>query len=360
MKKRTIIAMLPLVAFAALTACGKIPHSPAPDKIDPYYLIGSREDRENLSALFTLLAKEDNTPEGTFAVVREIANSFARAKEYGRLIHFLGGRTINFPDDPYNSYYLLMIAYIYMQQDALPIAAQNFDLIVKNYPDLTVNGESIHYACLNQLINLSKYPIQRVWYYQELISRFSDRIDLGTAWFMLAQTYEQIGDWNSAIQAYTSYLKLPSAGVMIPGFPNADSYARQQVMFNNSRKDWTFESLPSLITAVKAALDAGSSWQLGRCQAKVISLPVPGGRVTLKTSMCLFLTCPNLCMAIVYVMRMSLTLLPILPKPSCGQWAGISIFLPGISTSGKSIFPPIRRFTAAGNGPGFIMGRNFR
>jgi tetratricopeptide (TPR) repeat protein len=267
MKKRTIIAILPLVAFAALTACGKIPHSPAPDKIDPYYLIGSREDRENLSALFTLLAKEDNTPEGTFAVVREIANSFARAKEYGRLIHFLGGRTINFPDDPYNSYYLLMIAYIYMQQDALPIAAQNFDLIVKNYPDLTVNGESIHYACLNQLINLSKYPVQRVWYYQELISRFSDRIDLGTAWFMLAQTYEQIGDWNSAIQAYTSYL--PYAGTMIPGFPNADSYARQQVTFNNSRKDWTFESLPSLITAVKAALDAGSSWQLGRCQAKV-------------------------------------------------------------------------------------------
>jgi len=267
MKKGTTVTILLLMAFAALTACGKIPNGSGAVKIDPYYLTGSRENRENVKALFALLAKEDNSPEVTFAVVREIANSFARTKEYGRLIHFLDKRTIDFPDDPYNSYYLLMIAYIYMQQDALPVAAQYFDLIVKNYSDLTVNGESIHFACLNQLINLSKHPVQRVWYYQELISRFSDRTDLGTAWFMLAQTYEQIGDWNSAIQAYTSYL--PYAGAMIPGFPAAENYARQQVDFNNSRKDWTFESLPALITAVKAALDVNSSWQLGRCQAKV-------------------------------------------------------------------------------------------
>jgi len=266
MKKGTITILL-LMAFAALAACGKIPHGSGAVKIDPYYLTGSRENRENISALFALLAQEENSPQGTFAVVREIANSFARAKEYGRLIHFLGKRTIDHPDDPYNSYYLLMIAYIYMQQDALPVAALYFDLIVKNNPDLTVNGESIHFACLNQLINLSEHPVQRVWYYQELISRFPDRINLGTAWFMLAQTYEQIGDWNSAIQAYTSYL--PYAGAMIPGFPAAENYARQQVDFNNSRKDWTFESLPSLIAAVKTALDAGSSWQLGRCQAKV-------------------------------------------------------------------------------------------
>jgi hypothetical protein len=84
---------------------------------------------------------------------------------------------------------------------------------------------------------------------------------------MLAQTYERIGDWSSAIQAYTRYL--PYAGTMIPGFPNAEDYARQQVDFNNSRKDWTYESLPALLAAVESALDAGNSYQLGRCQAKV-------------------------------------------------------------------------------------------
>jgi tetratricopeptide (TPR) repeat protein len=267
MGKKKIISALLLVVFLVVTGCGKTPPDSRALKIEPYYLTGSRETREDFRDLFTLLAQENNSPESTFAAVREIANSFARVKEYGKLIHFLSGRTINFPDDPYKSYYLLMIAYAYTQLDALPVAALYFDLIVKNYPDLTVNGESIHFACLNQLINLSELPVQRVWYYQELISRFPDKIDLGTAWFMLAQTYEHIGDWTNAIQAYTSYL--PYAGAMIPGFADAENYARQQVDFNKSNKDWTFESLPALLTAVTTALDTGDSRQLGRYQAKV-------------------------------------------------------------------------------------------
>ena len=259
--------VLLLIAVAALCSCEKMPYHSCAAAADPYYLSGSRENREHFRELFALLAQEDHSPEETFAVVREIANDFAKAKEYGRLIHFLNGRTINFPDDPYNSYYLLMIAYAYMQQDALPVAALYFDLIVKNFPDLTVNGESIHLACLNQLINLSKQPVQQVWYYQELITRFSDNIDLGAAWFMLAQTYERIGDWNSAIHAYNSYL--PHAGSIISGFPNAEYYARQQVEFSNSNKDWTFESLPALHAAITNALDEGNSRQLGRYYAKI-------------------------------------------------------------------------------------------
>jgi tetratricopeptide (TPR) repeat protein len=262
-----IFAALLTVFVLPAVACGKMPRNSGAVKIDPYYITGSRENREQLRDLFTLLAEAGDSAENTFAVIREIANNYARSKEYGRLVHFLGGRTINFPDDPYNSYYFLMIAYAYMQKDSLPVAVQCFDLIVKNYPDLTVNNESIHFACLNQLIDLTKLPVQQAWYYQELISRFEDRIDLGIAWFMLAQTYERIGDWNSAIQAYARYL--PYAGSIVPGFPNAENYARQQVDFDNSRKDWTFESLPALYSVVKAALDDGDSWRLGRCQAKV-------------------------------------------------------------------------------------------
>jgi tetratricopeptide (TPR) repeat protein len=267
-RKKTVPLLLVcgLVTALLVTVCGKMYNS-GTVKIDPYYITGSRESQEHFRDLFTLLAEENNSAENTFAVVREIANNFAREKEYGRLIHFLSGRTINFPDDPYNSYYLLMIAYACMQQDSLPVAALYFDLIVKNYPDLTINDESIHFACLNRLIDLTEDWGQRVWYYQELISRFPEKINLGVTWFMLAQSYERIGDWNGAIQAYTRYL--PYAGTIIPGFPNADYYARRQVDFNNSPKDWTYESLPALLNAVQAALDAGNAWQLGRCQAKV-------------------------------------------------------------------------------------------
>lgn len=236
-------------------------------EIDPYFLSISKENREHFLELFNLLKTEEQGSEGEFAVIREIAASYARLNDYDRLIHFLSSRTINYPSDPYNSYYLLMIAYSHIQQGSEPIAALYFDQIVKNYPDFIINDESIHLVCLRNLINLNRNPEHQVWYYEELISRFPENIDLGISYFMLGQACESIGDWNGAIQAYTNYL--PFTGTIIPGFPNADQYARQKVDFSKSPKDWTFESLPALRAAIEDALDAGSARTLGRYQAKV-------------------------------------------------------------------------------------------
>jgi hypothetical protein len=160
-----------------------------------------------------------------------------------------------------------MTAFAYMQEESYPAAALYFDIIIKNYPDLTILGESVHLACLNQLITLVDKSEQKVWYYEELISRFADRIDLGAAYFMLAQAYEEIGEWNSAIRAYTQYLPFMASNV--PGFPNADTYAKQLVDFNNSSKNWSFDSLNSLVNAIKTALDAGSPNRLEQYRAKV-------------------------------------------------------------------------------------------
>jgi hypothetical protein len=236
-------------------------------RIDPYYQVKSPENQETLNSLFALLAEEAKPGEERFAVIREIANVYLRLKEYDKLIYFLTSRINKFPEDPYNAYYLLMTAHAYMLQEAEPVAALYFDLIIKNYPDLTIGDQSIHLACLNQLISLTNNPEQQVWYYQELISRFADKIDLGIAYFMLAQSYERIGDWNGAIQAYTQYL--PYVGTIVPGFSNADSYAKQLVDFNNSPKDWTFENVNALVSAITAALDGGSSARLRLYMAKV-------------------------------------------------------------------------------------------
>ncbi|MDR0629554.1 MAG: tetratricopeptide repeat protein [Treponema sp.] len=289
MNRRSIIARSCLVSFClrwllivvltqGILGCAPHPHHAEAPRLDPYYISGSKEDRETLRQLFVLLAKETENREADtgnaavysaveFALVREIANRYIRLQEYGKLINFLTDRTNRNPQDPYNAYYLLMVAYGYIQQEAYPVAALYFDGIIKNYPDLTVEGQSIHLACLNQLITLVDNPEQKVTYYEELIARFSDSLDLGMTYFMLGQAYEQIGDWNGAIQSYTQYL--PYRGTIIPGFPQADQYAKQLVDFNQSPKDWTFENLHSLVNAVKGALADGSSLRLRQYQAKV-------------------------------------------------------------------------------------------
>jgi tetratricopeptide (TPR) repeat protein len=239
--------------------------------VDPYYLAGTKENREYLRELHLLLAANPEAEEERFALVREIANTYARLEEFPRLVNFLSRRVNGAAEDggeeQYHAYYLLMIAYAHIRMDAYPVAALYFDIIIKNYPDLRIRDQSVHLACLEQLIGLTENDEQRVRYYQELISRFSDQIDLGETYFMLAQAYEKTGDWNGAIQAYTQYL--PYQGTIIPNFPRADNYAKQLVDFNNSPKDWTFENLNSLVSAVKSAIDAGSSSRLWSYRAKV-------------------------------------------------------------------------------------------
>jgi hypothetical protein len=263
----SILIIFFLTIFSVIT-CKFVPQSIKSEgaEID-YYITGSNENKEHFLELFRLLKMERPGTEGEFAVIREITASFARQKDYDRLIHFLSARIINNPSDPYNSYYLLMIAYANIQQDSEPIAALYFDLIVTNYPDFIINDESIHFICLKHLINLNRNPERQVWYYQELISRFPESIDLGVSYFMLGQACENIGNWNGAIQAYANYL--PYTGTIIQGFPNADQYARQKVDFSKSPKDWTFESLPALRMAIEDALESGSARQLSRYQAKV-------------------------------------------------------------------------------------------
>ena len=241
-------------------------------KIEQYFITGDKNNKENLKILFNLLAEIQETDIvktelDRFRINREIAGNYIRQKEYAKLVNFLTLNINRYPEDPYNVYYMFMTAFAYMDQQAYPVAEFYYDMVLKNYRDMTINGESIHLSCLNQLINLKDDPEHQVKYYEELIKRFPEKIDLGTAYFKLAQGYEKTGEWNGAIRAYTQFL--PFRDSIVPGFPNAGMYARQIVDFNKSSKDWSFYSLDALIKAVKTALDEGSSWDLEQYRAKV-------------------------------------------------------------------------------------------
>jgi tetratricopeptide (TPR) repeat protein len=229
--------------------------------------VGTREQGKRIAVLFDLLDREGNSPESQCTLIQKIADEYIQQEAFGILINFLTARIDADPGDPYNGYYLLMTAYAYTRQEAWQVAALYFDRILKNYNDLSVQGQSIHLVCLKELITLVEDPVQRAWYYEELISRFPDRIDLGLASFNLAQAYEQTGEWYHAIAAYTQFL--PHSDTPIPGFADAYTYAKQLVDFNNSPKDWTFESLAALVEAIKKALDQGTSSRLWSYRAKV-------------------------------------------------------------------------------------------
>ena len=232
------------------------------------FLVGSRENRERLASLFALLDAPGIPPEENFAVTREISNNLFREGEYGRLIRFLGARTLAFPEDRFNAHHLLMIAYAYTRQGSVPIAARYFDLIVKNFPDLTINGTSVHLTSLLRLIDLESDPGRLSWYYRELISRFADYVDLGVVWFRLAQAYERMGEWAEAMRAYVNFLTLGAPDV--PGFPAAAAFARRQVALNNSSRNWwTFATLPALGAAVRHALDTNNAASLRSMQTGV-------------------------------------------------------------------------------------------
>lgn len=264
-RKRRAPAFPAACASILLAACTLgIPGLGGPD---PYYLCGSDSDRRTLSDLFVLLEKEQSPGEERFTVVREIANELLRVGEHGKLNHFLTSWVALHPDDPYNAYLLFMAAFVHDREGAAPLAAYYFDRIVRNYPDIVVKDESVHLASLRRLIEIVEDPPLRIYYYQELISRFPDRVDLGTAYFQLARAYEATGDWDRAIKTYTQFL--PFVGSSVPGFPDAFGYAKKIVDFHNSPKDWTYESLPALVAVVKDALQTGNARTLMRCRAKV-------------------------------------------------------------------------------------------
>ncbi|MGP1587855.1 MAG: tetratricopeptide repeat protein [Treponemataceae bacterium] len=220
--------------------------------------------------LFTLLSEKNNKDEATFSIINQIADSYRAENDNYGLILFLTDFVEKNPDNPYNAYWLLLTAYTYMQENADIIAEYYFDRIIQNYGDLIVKGKSIHVLCLQNLIQISTNADNRIFYFNQLISRFSDQANITELYVRLALEYEKIGDWEQSLKTYSLFLERPNAStIQIAGIPDAYNQARRLVDFNNSPKDWTFESLEELENAVKNAISRYSYTQLDRYRSKV-------------------------------------------------------------------------------------------
>lgn len=250
------VSIIPLLALF-LFSCG-------PSKA--YFLGTDKAQNRELSQLLSLLDQSGGGEEG-FALSQRIASLLLEGGDYPKLANFLTAQANLEPKNPLNAYYLFMAGYAYERQDARPVAAYYFHRVVRDFPDLLVRGESVHLACLKQLIEIEKDPRRRSAYYRELISRFPSSIDMGPCLFMLAQDCEKMGDWPAAIENYERLL--PYSDTVIAGFPEAYQYARRTVDFSKSSKDWGYDDLSKLVDDVRQALRDSSPARLERIRAKV-------------------------------------------------------------------------------------------
>ena len=230
----------------------------------------SKTYRATQTQLETLLEKNDLTNETRYAVVNRIANNMLAVKDYTSLILFLTDWVEKHPEDPYNAYWLLMTAYAYLENDAEPVAEYYFERIINNYNDLMVQGKSIHFVCLQHLIQISEIPANRITYFNQLISRFPNNVSTTELFYRLALEYEKEGEWKQAIRSFTQYLDQDDASTLqISGYPNAYLSTKQLIDFSNSSKDWTFEPLDALVSAVKKGISSYNYRALDKYKSKV-------------------------------------------------------------------------------------------
>ncbi len=236
---------------------------------ETYVFEGMKDNREEQQELVELLNRGVQDRETRFALMNRIAGNLLAEKRTAALILFLTEAVEETPDDPYNAYWLLMVAHSYLENNAWDMAGYYFKRILEQCPDLEHHGRSIHLVCLQNLIRITESPELLVRYYSDMITRFPDNIDKGYAYFMLARSYEKLGEWELAIQTYSQFLGFGQFGIVIPGIPDAYEYAKRLVDYDSSSKDWTFETLDDLVTSIKQAINNYDHRSLERYRAKV-------------------------------------------------------------------------------------------
>lgn len=258
MKRNRIFPAALLILFSAVLFSGCTKRSDTASK------------DETLEQLTLLLEDSTISPQSRYAVINRIANLFYSQGKTDDMVLFLTEWVETHPGDTYNAYWLYMVAASYLKKDEEPLAEYYYERIINNFPDLLVNGESIHFSCLQHLIKISKSSANRIIYFNRMISSFSDKVSITEMYMRLSLEYENVGEWDMALKSYALFLEQPdSSTIQIAGLPNAYTKARQTVNFSKSSKDWTFETLDELQNAVKKAISSYNWRALDSYRSKV-------------------------------------------------------------------------------------------
>ena len=150
-----------------------------------------KQDKQFQKELETLLQASNASDENLrYAIINKISAKWLADQKYDDLILYLTDHVERNPNDKYNAYWLLMTAYAYVQLRQERVAEYYFERIIKNYPDLRVKDQSVHFLCLERLIQISTNHENRIQYFNTLINRFPSNVSITEMYVRLAREYE--------------------------------------------------------------------------------------------------------------------------------------------------------------------------
>lgn len=232
------------------------------------YYKSSARNENYLNELLTMYNSGKHDEIERFSIIQAISSELSSRGESEKLICFLEEVLAKNPEDSYNAYHAFTIASLYIQMGYPKLAAIYFHRIIRNFPDIVENGESIHYRSLMHLLAIETNPSLTAEYRHDLITHFPEKISSSSQYFLLGMDYEKLGLWDKAIDAYRQFTAVYD-GAIIPGYPDALVHARNYINLSEATIDWGYTSLDDLLEDIKAALRSGSARALARLKAKV-------------------------------------------------------------------------------------------
>ena len=217
-----------------------------------HYSCGPQPIMQQLTTLFNSLKKQESH-ESRFIINIEISRILNELKENQLLNAFLLDYINKNPQDPFNGYYLNLIATYFKNRKMYQMSEIYYKRILRNHPSITTKDQPIQIEALESLARFASDPKDKITYATELVQNYSSSIDLAPIYQILAQSYEDIGMYNMAVKAWKDFINSPYAGMQ--GEENIRANAKSFVQYYEyPNKNWCYSRLDTLLDTIQYAI----------------------------------------------------------------------------------------------------------
>ena len=243
--------LLPLLTVLLSLSCSRVSRLP--------YSMSSDRIIDHLKEI----ALDAETDIDTRYVAMDGLINHARGKDESRwLLNMLAKYLENNPEDPYGAYYLTAMAQVTRENGSTAVSIDYMRQAIKNYPDLIINGKSLHLLTLESIASLSPDTREAIAARERIRKEYAASIDKGLNHYLLASKYREIGKWDKMYESYQAFLKYPKT--VIPNFPDARNHVYQELNFHKSNKSWIRPELETLVKSVQLAISTRNARLLNR------------------------------------------------------------------------------------------------